>query len=262
MMIKSSVRFFSFVALLLLGSCKIYKQDIMFKLDDQFSESELAIAVKLAEDNYRIREDDLLRLEILTNNGERIIDPNFELRRTAGVQNMQQTNQVQYLVRQDGMVKLPMVGDVALAGLTIYEAEQKLQGLYAVHYKEPYAVLTFQNKRVIVLGANGGQVIPLTNENTSLIEIVAMSGGIGQGAKSQNVKLIRGNLNTPEIYKIDLSTVSGMRTSIVRVEPGDIIYIEPWRRVWLESLRDLSPILSLVSSVITLALVIQNINSN
>ncbi|WP_350126092.1 polysaccharide biosynthesis/export family protein [Imperialibacter sp.] len=233
----------------------------MFKMDDKFTESDLAQAVSLAEKNYHIKKDDYLRLDVFTNGGERIVDPNFELRQGMTNQNMQNTRQFVYLVRQDGLVKLPMIGDVDILGLTIYEAEQKLQALYSEHYIEPYVVLRYENRRVIVLGANGGQVIPLVNENTSLIEVIALSGGINQGAKSQSVRLIRGNLNNPEVYVIDLSTVSGMRSSIVRLEPGDIVYIDPWRRVWIESLRDVSPVLSLVSSVITLVLVINSINS-
>ncbi|CAD5274438.1 MULTISPECIES: polysaccharide biosynthesis/export family protein [unclassified Imperialibacter] len=258
---KNCGRTVVFLALLILSSCKLYKQDIMFKMDDKFTESDLAQAVSLAEKNYHVKKDDYLRLDVFTNGGERIVDPNFELRQGMTNQNMQNTRQFVYLVRQDGLVKLPMVGDVDILGLTIYEAEQKLQALYSEHYIEPYVVLRYENRRVIVLGANGGQVIPLVNENTSLIEVIALSGGINQGAKSQTVRLIRGNLNNPEVYVIDLSTVSGMRSSIVRLEPGDIIYIDPWRRVWIESLRDVSPVLSLVSSVVTLVLVINSINS-
>jgi polysaccharide export outer membrane protein len=258
---KNCGRTVVFLALLILSSCKLYKQDIMFKMDDKFTESDLAQAVSLAEKNYHIKKDDYLRLDVFTNGGERIVDPNFELRQGMTNQNMQNTRQFVYLVRQDGLVKLPMIGDVDILGLTIYEAEQKLQALYSEHYIEPYVVLRYENRRVIVLGANGGQVIPLVNENTSLIEVIALSGGINQGAKSQTVRLIRGNLNNPEVYVIDLSTVSGMRSSIVRLEPGDIIYIDPWRRVWIESLRDVSPVLSLVSSVVTLVLVINSINS-
>ena len=251
-----------FLMLLILSSCKVYKQDIMFKLDDKFTEGDLSTAVALAERNYQIQRNDLLRMDVFTNKGERIIDPNFELRQGMNNQNLNQQGgqQFLYLVRQDGLVKFPMLGDVDITGLTIYEAEQKLQELYSEHYIDPFVVLRYENRRVIVLGANGGQVIPLVNENTSLIEAIALSGGINQGAKSQTVRLIRGNLNKPEVYQIDLSTISGMKASIVRLEPGDIIYIDPWRRVWLESLRDVSPVLSLISSVITLTLVIRSLN--
>lgn len=233
----------------------------MFKLDEKFSATDLSQALSIAEKNYKIQKNDLLSLSLFTNKGERIVDPNFELRQGNLSQNQQPINWYTYLVREDGLVKLPIIGDADLLDLTIYEAEQKLQQLYAEYYKDPYVILGFENKRVVVLGANGGQVIPLVNDNTSLIEVVALSGGIGQGSKSQNVRVIRGDLKNPQVFLIDLSTVSGMRESMLRLEPGDIIYIEPWRRVWLETLRDVSPVLSLVSSVITLTLVIQSLSN-
>ncbi|MDA0196819.1 MAG: hypothetical protein O2887_11030, partial [Bacteroidetes bacterium] len=117
--------------------------------------------------------------------------------------------------------------------------------------------VNYSNKRVIVLGAPGGQIIPLENENMSLVEIIALSGGINQDARSQNIRLIRGDLTNPEVYYVDLGTVAGMRASILNVEPGDVIYIEPRRRVLFEALRDVSPILGLVTSLLTLAYVLQ-----
>ncbi len=256
-------RFLLFVALAFMFSCKAYKQDIMFRLDENFSAAELSQAVSTAEQNYRIQKNDLLSLVVYTNKGERIVDPNFELRQSNINQNQMNQNKFLYLVREDGLVKLPIIGDVDLLGMAINEAEQKLQQLYSAYYIDPFVVLRFENKRVIVLGTNGGQVIPLANDNTSLIEVVAMSGGISQQGKSNNVRVIRGDPRNPSVFVVDLSTISGMQKSMIRLEPGDIVYIEPWRRVWLESLRDVSPALSLVSSVITLALVIQTLaNTN
>lgn len=233
----------------------------MFRLDENFSGAELTQAVSVTEKNYRIQKNDLLSLVVYTNKGERIIDPNFELRQTNTNQNQTNQNQFLYLVREDGLIKLPIIGEVDLLGLAINEAEQKLQQLYSTYYIDPFVILQFENKRVIVLGANGGQVIPLINDHTSLIEVVALSGGISQQAKSHNVRVIRGDPKNPSVFVVDLSTISGMQKSMIRLEPGDIVYIEPWRRVWLESLRDVSPALSLVSSIITLALVIQTLGN-
>ena len=56
------------------------------------------------------------------------------------------------------------------------------------------------------LGAIESQVVPLNNENTSLVEVLAASGGLKPEARVQNIKLIRG----AEVYRVDLSTVSGM----------------------------------------------------
>lgn len=231
----------------------------MFKLDEENPASNLSKAVYETEQNYRIQKNDFLRLDVFTNKGELIIDPNFELRTGLG----QVANQIQqdfvYLVQDDGYVKFPIIEKIALEGKTIDQAEKILEEKFKAFYIDPFVKLQFDNKRVILLGATGGQVIPIRNENTSLVEVLAQSGGLELGSKAHNVKIIRGDLNNPEVYAIDLTTIDGMKSSVIRIHPGDVIYVEPWRRVWLESVRDLAPVLSLVTSILTLALVLQNL---
>ncbi len=233
----------------------------MFQLDEDFGESDLAISVIEAERNYVIQTNDFLRLDVFTNEGERIIDPNFELMQGAGINaiNLQNQRSFQYLVQMDGTAKVPVLGSVYLEGLTIFEAEAKLETLFDEYYKGSFVKLQFQNKRVIVLGANGGQVIPLQNENTSLFEVIAISGGIPSSGKAHNIRLIRGNYDNPEVYLIDLGHVSSMKSSITTLQPGDIIYIEPWKRPVLQGLKDVSPFIGLFSSVLSLYFVLTNI---
>ncbi|MFT6940916.1 MAG: polysaccharide export outer membrane protein, partial [Cyclobacteriaceae bacterium] len=70
------------------------------------------------------------------------------------------------------------------------------------------------------------------------------------------------DLTNPEVFLVDLSTVQGMRQSMISVLPGDVIYIEPWRRTWLQGLRDVAPVLGITSSVATLVFLIVNTANN
>ncbi|MEQ9402959.1 MAG: polysaccharide biosynthesis/export family protein [Cyclobacteriaceae bacterium] len=228
----------------------------MFQLDDNFTESDLAVAKERAESNYVLRPNDILLLDVFTNKGERLIDPNFEMTQQTNAQVQQQRDAFQFTIQSDGTVVFPLIGQFELSGLTLLEAEQKVAKSFQDIYIDPFVKLRITNRRVIVLGAPGGKVIPLANENMEVTEVLALAEGIELGAKAQNIKVIRGDL----IYRIDLSTISGLRSSNLVVEPGDVIYVEPWRRPWLETLRDVSPALSLVSSVLTLILVVQNLS--
>lgn len=247
----------SFLCLLLfLSSCNVYKQDIMFRLDE--GASALQKSVDMAERNYVIQVDDLITIDVFTNDGERIVDPDFELQQGIGVNNQNFIN-FDYLVQIDGLVDLPMVGKVNLEGLTIDEAETVLEGLYNEFYKDVFVKLAFGNKRVVLLGASGGQVIPLVNQNMSLVEVLALSGGLEFGTKAQNIRIIRGPLSNPTVFEVNLNTVEGMTKSIVPIEPGDIIYVEPWRRPFFEALRDITPVLSATTSIIAFVVLINNL---
>ena len=246
--------------LVLLSSCKVYKQDIMFKLDDNFTEEDLSRALTQVEKNYKLQINDRLILNVFTNKGERIVDPNFELSQGAAI-NVQNRvgSDFTYLVQTDGTVKFPIIGQVMIDSLTINEAEALLQSLYDQYYKESFVKLQFANKRVVVLGAVGGKIVPLENENMSLMEVLALAGGLEMGDKAHNIKLIRGEPQNPQVYQINLATVHGMQQTMLDVEPGDIIYVEPWRRPVLESIRDIAPVLSMITSTIALIVVFQNL---
>jgi polysaccharide export outer membrane protein len=229
----------------------------MFKPTEKFAAkrtTEAAAATK----NYMIQVSDYLKLEVYSNKGERIIDPNGELVNATNGATQNQTVRVQptYLVSADGTVKFPMIEPVAVAGMTIREAEQKLQAEYSKYYKECYVLLTFSNKRVIVLGSPGGQVIPLVNENVSVVEVLALAKGIGNDGKAHNIRLIRGN----DVYMLDLSTLEGLKDGNMTVQPGDIIYVEPIRRPFTEGTRDLAPVFGLFISLATLIVLISTRN--
>jgi len=268
-------RLFSVAIILsILASCQAYKRDVMLRFDDKYDASMVEDAVYDVSRNYVFKPGDMIRLDVFTNEGERLIDPNFQLG-DEGVRNNVQQQQMQfrekftYLIFPDSTARFPKVNRVEIAGLTVVEAEEKLQELFDDYYKGAFVKVRPANRRVIVLGAigngqngTGGQVIPIENEKTNILEVLALAGGIQQGAKVESIKLVRGELNDPKIFAIDLSTISGMRQGGMIVEPGDIIYLEPWRRPFRETIRDISPVLSLVTSVTTLVFVIQNANQN
>ena len=220
--------------------------------------------MSVAERNYTIQANDFLELEVYTNNGERIIDPDFELLkelRAGGGQAQGNRLSPRYLVQENGMVKLPMVGEINLKGYTLNQADSVLARAYSEFYKGTFVITRFVNKRVIVLGATGGQVIPLLNENMNLLEVLALSGGIAGRGKAHNIRLIRGDLDHPQVQLIDLSTIEGMQKASLRIQAGDIVYVEPVRRVLPETIRDVTPVIGLVANALTLLIVIINLNN-
>ncbi len=230
----------------------------MFKVDEEQDLSFLSSEITVTEKNYTIQANDLLELRVYTNKGERIIDPNYELQDLQN-QNRREQEQPQFLVLNDGTVKFPMVGVVKIEGMKISDAEEYLEKKYNEYYKDAYVRLKYLNKRVIVLGAPGGQVIRLENENTSIVEIIALAGGIDESGKAHNLRLIRGDLHQPEVFEIDLSTIEGMRTSMMDALPGDIIYVEPTRKIVTEGARDFMTVFAIFVNAITLIVLIDKL---
>jgi polysaccharide biosynthesis/export protein len=214
-------------------------------------ENHLNQQVAQAESNYIIQKNDALSLEVYTNQGEKIIDPNRQsFDQTTG--GSQPADAKTYLVEHDGLVRLPLINTIKLEGLTIRQAEAILEKEFAKYYLDPFVSLKFMNKRVVVLGAPGGQVIPLTHENMRLTEILALAKEINNDAKVHNIRVLRGE----QAFIADLSTIDGYRKDNMVMMPGDIVYVEPVRRPFSEGLRDYGAVVSLFTSLTTLIIVI------
>ena len=242
------------LSLCVLSSCASYKQNIMFRSTDDTKPEVFKREASKAEKNYVIQKNDLLTLDVFTNKGERIIDPNPELTSVNANPNASEIIVINYLVELNGIVKFPVIGELNVEGLTLRQAEEVTQKEYAKFFKEPFVIINFTNKRVTVLGAPGGLVIPLTNQNTRLIEILALAKGVNNDAKANKIKVIRDD----KVYNIDFSTIKGFQEGNMIIEPGDVVYIEPIRRPFNEGLRDNAILFSLAVSLTTLVVLLRS----
>lgn len=236
---------------LFVSSCGSYRKNIMFK-PDEADFSGVKAAARQAERNYIIRKNDLLKVNVFTNQGERIIDPDFELLKGINQQGEQLRPNPEYLVNTDGIVRLPLVGDMKVEGLTLRQAEEMLQKAFSSYYTNPYVMITCTSNRVVVLGLPQSKVIPMPYENMTLAEVIAMAGGLDRDSRADNIRIIRGN----EFFIADLSTLKGYTDNNMLIQPGDIVYIEPIRRPASEALRDYISLISILSSLTTLIVVL------
>jgi polysaccharide export outer membrane protein len=238
------------MGVLFLAGCTI-NRDIMFKTGVDYDFMDLE---DIASPGYRIAPNDLLTFQLYSNNGQRL------LAMTAGstdskagnnMQQMQQNNQLTYLVRPDGILELPEIGAVRLEGLTLDEAESLLEEAYSSYYNFPYAVLRVTNNRVLLFPGDSGkaQVITLANMNTTLLEVLALAGGIGSRGNASKVKLIRKTDTGNDVYLMDLSTIDGLESARLVVQANDIVYVEPLPQLVREATESLSPIATLISTL-------------
>ena len=262
-------------------SCRSYNQNIMFRNTESVNLEKLQKSLVNVEQNYIIQPNDYLDVQVYTNKGERIFDPNGELpfgspggTRSTGAQRSGgggQNSGQGFLVQYDGTVRLPMVDMVKVSGLTLLQADSLLQILYDTFYVEPFVRTQVTNNRVFVLGSPGGQVIQMTNDNMNLLEVIALAGGAGGGTgqsaygRPDKIKVIRDYMNhDPIVQVVDLTTIEGLKQANLNIEPNDVIYIEPNQRIFFEVFRDIAPIVSTVlgtaTTIITTILLINNLN--
>lgn len=210
---------------------------------------------------YRISPNDVINFRLFANEGFRLIDIASGLENSDGNARAMMRTYISYLVESDGTAKLPILGKVPLAGLTVREAEFKLETLYSEFYVKPFVQIQVTNKRIIVFPGGGGTavVIYLENNNTTLMEALAMAGGIAQRGRASKIKVIRKIDGVRHVFLVDLSTIDGLKHVDMIVQANDYIYVEPVPQIGTEIVRDIAPIISLITSAVLVYTVVQRL---
>lgn len=234
-----------FAAMFLLQSCGV-NSNLMFKqAKGEVNNDSIPLQPR---ETYRISADDKITFTLATNKGASIIEG------ISGVSDASKktVNSTEYLVRSNGEVELPKLGIVKVAGLTVEECEDKLTDLFSAEYQDPFVQVKITNQRVIVFPGNGSdaKVVQLKNSNTTLMEALAMAGGITDRGKANTVKIMRRVNGERQVYVVDLSTIEGLQYVDMIVQANDYIYVEPTPEIAKEIAKDVVPVVSLLSSAL------------
>jgi len=152
-------------------------------------------------------------------------------------------------VRRDGMISMPLLGDVQAAGLSPAQLAQKLASLYEGQLLDPEITVILRSqwaRRVYV----GGQVrhpgaYPIPAPMTVMQAIMESGGPREDYAELSNVLIIRQGGERRKIGSIDLSAAFGLAepedggtAPVFYLKPGDIVYVPETRIVeinrWLD----------------------------
>jgi len=259
-------------------SCRSFKQNALFVTDSSVNLNSFNNAYESATKNYVITNMDYIAISVFTDSGEVLIDPNNEFEgggnnglnigggafgfnnggfgggggiNTGGNLPIS-TNQASprnYLINGEGTVNLPMVGKIKLSGLTLSQADSLLAEEFSYYYEDPYVITQYLNKRVVLMGALGDRIIRLTEENITLVELLAIAGGFQATAQVKKVLIIRGRGPEASVQVVDLSTFESYRSANLDLMPNDIVYVEPRRKLDRNAIAEINTAISPLATI-------------
>ena len=134
-------------------------------------------------------------------------------------------------IAPDGSITYPLVGRVVVAGMTYPELAETLSVAIADYYEDPQVsvnILQLTSQKVFVLGdgVTSPSVLQLNNE-MSILEALTRAGGLSSNARTRNVLLVRGGLDEPELFTVDVQSIynEGRMDQMVFLQQGDIIVV-------------------------------------
>lgn len=134
-----------------------------------------------------------------------------------------------YFVNTKGMVAIPVLGEVELAGLTLEEAEARIRELLLPLLREPVVRVRMLNYRFTVLGEVNAQVTA-PSPRISIVEAIGMAGGLSEFSDRANIKIIRQRNDHVEVFYVNLLREEFISSPNFWVQQNDIIVIPPLRQ--------------------------------
>jgi polysaccharide biosynthesis/export protein len=231
------------VLLMLTSSCGVYNSNKLLAPSKDPSYTISSYEGQTADE--RIQSGDELRIKIYPNSGEQALLSIAAL----GEEEGPAVQGDGFVVNSSGEITLPLLGSISVQGLRLEELEAQLTEKLATIIQLPYVEITVVNKRVLLFNGKGaGQVIPLKNEGTTLMETLAIGGGVKDFGKSNEIKLFRQENGQRKIYEFDLSEMNQLKNTDVIIKNRDIIVINHNPRNVQNTLREIGPWLSILTS--------------
>lgn len=133
-------------------------------------------------------------------------------------------------VRPDGQITLPLLNDVQAAGLTPDQLREQLMKASAKYVAEPnvtVVVKTINSRKVFITGmvAKSG-TYPLTAP-TTVMQLIAMAGGVQEFADSKNILVVRNEDGRPVSYRFNYKEVLKRKNlkQNIELKPGDTVIV-------------------------------------
>jgi len=140
-------------------------------------------------------------------------------------------------VRPDGMITVPLIGDVPAKNRTIPEIAADIEERIARFKRDPnvsVALSAAVSPEIVVLGEVRRQgAFPLVKE-TRALEAMGLVGGTNEFGWDSRIRVIRFRDGVVKIMRVNLSAMrKGDLSTNLMIEPGDFIYVPPTPWAWV-----------------------------
>lgn len=137
-------------------------------------------------------------------------------------------------VRPDGMVTMPLIGDVRAGGLTPEQVAKNIENKLRSYIRDPRVAVIVTDlvsheflSRVRVTGAVVEPSSMPYRQGMTVLDVVLEAGGTTEYASANNTRLYRKEDGATKIYKIRLKDIlkKGKLDTNMSLQPGDVVTI-------------------------------------
>ncbi|MFC4817398.1 polysaccharide biosynthesis/export family protein [Flavobacterium sp. GCM10023249] len=256
--------FLGMLSFLFMTSC-ISNKDLVY-IQDANSKNQTAAIEQMALKPYRLKVSDVVSIRIKALDSKLV-----EMFNVASDGKVSTSPEGLYFdgftVDDHGNIRIPILGDVAVMGLTFDEVRQKIEKQLLQDYfnreADVFVTVKLAGLRYTINGeiASPGTKT-LLQDKVTILEAVANSGDITLVGNRKDVVIIRQYPHGTEIHSVDLTNVDVIKSPYYYIQPNDYIYVKPLKqKTWgigTNGLQSFTTIFSALSLVLTTYLIIKN----
>ncbi len=134
------------------------------------------------------------------------------------------------VVRPDGMITFPLIGEVAAAGRTVEEVRDEIATRLVKYMPNPnvtVAVLKVLSYRIYVLGRVNKPGEFMVGHNADVLQALSMAGGLTPYASENDIKIMRRGHNGQQVFRFrygDVQKGQDLKQNIL-LQRGDVVIV-------------------------------------
>lgn len=201
-------------------------------------------------EQYHLQKNDELEMRVISLNSETVslFNQNNTVSSTANLS---------YRIFEDGTIDVPYVSKVEVVGLTLLQAEQKLEEIFSGFGDDIRVKLALSTGTFCVIGDAGRGYFPIYKDRLTIYQALALCGGANESADFGRVKILRKVNEETKIIEFDIRPRSVIESEYYYVYPNDVIYFDFSKRgFW--AIDSYSGFLSIISSSLSMLVSVWN----
>jgi polysaccharide export outer membrane protein len=207
----------------------------------------------------KIESNDLLDIKLVSANDDasKLFTPPIDNSKSAISYSSGVAARGGYLVDVDGVLELPFIGKMKVAGKTRSELESEIESKLSEYIKEPIIQIQIINFKITVLGEVGNPgTFNVPNEKITIFEALGVAGDLNITGKRKDIIVIREVGKKRMEFTVDLTSKDIFHSPVYFLKQNDLIYVSPnkakintssYSQIYMPILSSLSLLLSAIT---------------